>query len=184
MLIIFAGLPGTGETTIARQLARQIRAVHVRVDSIEQAILNSGLTARPINEAGYLAAYAVAEDNLRIGQTVIADSVNSLAVTRDAWRDVANRAGVIAIEVEIECTNQEEHKIRVEKRMADIPGLKLPTWREVVSREYQPWEREHLVIDTSRQSVEQSVAMIRIALKSHLESQPKESKDPPFSKRR
>ena len=32
------GLPGVGKTTIARELARQIGAVHVRIDSIEQAI--------------------------------------------------------------------------------------------------------------------------------------------------
>jgi predicted kinase len=30
-----------------------------------------------------------AESNLLIGRTVVADSVNPLAVTRDAWRQVA-----------------------------------------------------------------------------------------------
>jgi predicted kinase len=47
MLIIFGGLPGTGKTTIARELARQLGAVHVRIDSIEEAILDSGYTALP-----------------------------------------------------------------------------------------------------------------------------------------
>lgn len=36
MLIIMAGLPGTGKTTIPRGLARQLGAVHVGIDSIEQ----------------------------------------------------------------------------------------------------------------------------------------------------
>ncbi|MFY9659052.1 MAG: AAA family ATPase [Terriglobales bacterium] len=45
MLIILGGLPGTGKTTIARELARQLRAVHVRIDSIEEAILDSGYSA-------------------------------------------------------------------------------------------------------------------------------------------
>lgn len=39
MLIIFGGLPGTGKTTIARELARQTGAMHLRIDSIEQAIM-------------------------------------------------------------------------------------------------------------------------------------------------
>jgi predicted kinase len=42
VLIILAGLPGTGKTTIARLLARRLGAVHVRIDSIEQAIRDSG----------------------------------------------------------------------------------------------------------------------------------------------
>jgi predicted kinase len=38
MLIILGGLPGTGKTTIARELARQLGAVHVRIDSIEEVV--------------------------------------------------------------------------------------------------------------------------------------------------
>ena len=50
MLIIFGGLPATGKTTIARELARQLGAVHVRIDSIEQAIWDSGVLGSPIND--------------------------------------------------------------------------------------------------------------------------------------
>src|SRR5258708_16918630 len=75
MLIIFGGRPGTGKTTIARELARRIGALYLRIDSIEQGILRSALGVESVEDAGYRAAYAVAEDNLRLGGAVVADSV-------------------------------------------------------------------------------------------------------------
>ena len=164
MLIIIGGLPGAGKTTIARELARQIGAAHIRIDSIEQAIRDSGVLRQPINEAGYRVGYAVAEDNLRVGRTVIVDSVNPLAVTRDAWLAVANRAHVSVIEIEITCSDATEHRQRVETRVSDIAGLRPPTWQEVVSRDYESWNRERLVIDTAGQSVDHNVRMLRGAL--------------------
>lgn len=165
MLVIFGGLSAAGKTTIARELARQMGAVHLRIDSMEQAIRASGVISRPINDAGYRVAYAVAADNLQIGRTVVADSVNPLHLTRDAWVEVANSVQVGVIEVEVKCSDASEHRRRVETRITDIPGLHLPTWEEVVSREYQPWDREHLVIDTAGQTVAQNVNTIREALR-------------------
>lgn len=170
MLIIIGGLPGSGKTTIARELARHIAAVHIRIDSIEQAIRDSGLLSQSMNDAGYRVGYAIAEDNLRIGRTVIADSVNPLAVTRDAWLAVANRLQVSAIEIEITCSDAAEHRQRVERRVSDIAGLRLPTWQEVVNRNYETWNRERLVIDTAGQSVGDNVKMLQEALPNSIAS--------------
>jgi len=169
MLIILGGLPGTGKTTIARELARRIGAVHLRIDSIEQAILRSGLANREFDatdDAGYLVAYAVAADNLAAGLTVVADSVNPLPVTRDSWIEVANRSQVRAVEIEVMCSDVDEHRRRVERRSADIPGHRTPTWQEVISRDYRPWDRQHIRIDTAHKSIEEIVEMIRATLLS------------------
>jgi predicted kinase len=164
MLVILSGLPGVGKTTVARELARQIRAVHLRIDSIEQAIRDSATNSRPLDDVGYRVAYAVAEDNLRLGRTVIADSVNPLQLTRNAWVNVAKCARVRAVEIEIQCSAPDEHRRRVEARTSDIPGLTLPTWAEVVAREYHPWDRDHLVIDSASRTIDESICLIRAAL--------------------
>jgi hypothetical protein len=46
----------------------------------------------------------------------------------------------------------------VESRSSDIGGLKLPTWDDVTSRAYEPWDREHLVLDTAGGSLDDLLA--------------------------
>lgn len=161
MLIILGGLPGTGKTTVARVLALRLRAVHVRIDTIEQAIMASCLAPDCLEDAGYQVGYGLAEDNLRLGHTVIADSVNPVAVTRQAWLDTARRAGAKAVQVEVMCSDETEHRRRVTTRTADIAGMGLPTWKDVVTRDYQRWSGTDLVADTAHAHPEQIAMAIR-----------------------
>jgi predicted kinase len=160
VLLILSGLPGVGKTAIARAAAGRLRAVHLRIDSIEQCVRDY-LPGQDLEELGYRVAYAVAEDNLRLGHIVIADCVNPIALTRNAWLGVARRAGVDAVEIEVRCSDVSEHRRRVETRGGDIPGLKAPSWSDILAREYRAWDRDHVVIDTARQSIEQSVEIVR-----------------------
>ena len=161
MLIILSGLSGTGKTTIARELARAIGAVHLRIDSIEQALRNAGVH---VEEEGYRVAHAVAADNLRLGRTVIADCVNPWPLTRDAWQRVATDAGASFVNVEVTCSDRDLHRTRVESRVADISGHVVPTWQDVVDRDYRPWDRERLVIDTATCDVGECVRRISAAI--------------------
>ena len=155
MLIIFGGLPGTGKSTLARQLAEKLGAVYLRIDKIERAIA-AGNEAAPIGDEGYRVAYALAEDNLRLGHTVIGDSVNPLQITREAWRRTAERAGVKAVEVEVICSDQLEHRHRIETRVVDVSV----TWDEVVARRYDAWAGNHITIDTAGHKIEQCFATL------------------------
>jgi Cdc6-like AAA superfamily ATPase len=87
MFIIFGGLPGTGKTTISRLLAERLRAVYLRIDTIEQAICASNVldAHADMGPTAYIVACHVAADNLRTGRIVVADSVNPIAMTRDAY---------------------------------------------------------------------------------------------------
>jgi len=163
-LIVVSGLPGVGKTTLARRLAAEIGAVYLRIDSIEAGLARSALAIRPAEDAGYEAAYAVAEDNLRNGLSVIADCVNPIALSRDAWADTAARAGAAHVAVEVVCSDAGEHRRRVESRTTDIPGLRLPTWEDVQRRTWEPWAGERILVDTAGAPVEDGVARVRAML--------------------
>ncbi|MGJ3263404.1 MAG: AAA family ATPase [Salinarimonas sp.] len=160
LLVAFAGLPGAGKTTIARALALRLGAVFLRIDTIEAGLAQSVLRIDPAEDAGYVVARALAEENLRQGLTVVVDGVNPIDPTRRAFAEVAHRAGVAILDVEIVCSDEEEHRRRVERRLADLPGQKLPTWADVKARRWEPFAHERLLVDTARLAVEEAVALI------------------------
>ncbi|QMT59402.1 AAA family ATPase [Legionella sp. PC997] len=162
MLIVFGGLPGTGKTTISKIIAQRLKAVYLRVDTIEQALINldeySGKLI--VGSEGYLISYAVARENLTLGLNVVADSVNPIAITRQAWQQVAKQTDSDLIQIELICSDEQVHQSRVEGRIADIKGHKLPTWQAVLDRNYEPWDSKQIVIDTSKYLIDESVAII------------------------
>ncbi|MFI7666138.1 AAA family ATPase [Nocardia sp. NPDC049526] len=173
MLIVIGGLPGTGKTTLARLLAGRIGAVHLRIDTIEQAIVRSGLTRHPVGSAGYAVGYALAQEHLQQGHTVIAESVNPLAVTRDSWLSASQNAGVAAVEVEVVCSSLTEHQHRIGSRSVDIPDLPLLRWQDVLDRDYEPWSRDHIIVDTAGETPDQSLRQLLQRLDSRSTDSPK-----------
>jgi predicted kinase len=109
-------------------------------------------------------AHGVAGDNLLLGHRVIADSVNPIAASRAGWREVAARAAAGLVQVELICSDRDEHRRRVAARTADIAGHVLPGWDEIVGRAYEPWTGDVLVIDTATQVIDASVRAIVAAL--------------------
>lgn len=159
MLYIFSGLPGTGKSTLSAALARELRATYIRVDVVEQAMRVAG--AGVDGPAGYIVCYEIASQNLRLGLDVIADTVNPIHETRQAWRGVAESLEIPFMEIEVVCSDEREHRHRIATRVADIPGLALPTWEEVKTRQYDFWDRDHIVIDTAHQTVAESLMTLR-----------------------
>lgn len=156
-LIVLGGLPGTGKSTVANALAERLGAMHIRIDTIEQAMRDAGQTVA--GPEGYLVARDVARENLRLGLPVIIDAVNPIAYTRKLWQETALATGVRLVEIELVCADSAEHRRRVESRTPDIDGFRLPTWQDVLDREYEPW-RTAEVVDTAGTSVEQALAEV------------------------
>jgi predicted kinase len=161
-LFIFSGLPGTGKSELARDLSRRLGAVYLRIDTIEQALRDQGQDLK--GPEGYVVAHKVAGDNLRLGLDVVADSVNPWQLTREAWRDVARGAGADFRDIEVVCSDEAEHRRRVESREGQVPGLRLPSWQDVLDRRYEPWLGERIVLDTAGRTPAQSKEALLQAL--------------------
>ncbi len=165
ILFIFGGLPACGKTTVARELAKKTGACHLRIDTLEQSLVRTGCCLQDELEGkGYQIACELAKDQLSNGVSVIADCVNPIELTRNWWRNVANKARCVTFEVEFICSDAVLHRSRAENRIGDIAGLKLPTWNEIQQRNYETWTRNHLVLDTSEFSPDDAVAKIMNSL--------------------
>jgi len=160
VLVVIGGLPAVGKSTIATLLGSETSTPYLRVDRIEHAIVESSALSHPLGPAGYAVAHALADEQLRLGLDVIVECVNPLSLTRDAWVRTATAAGACILEVEVVCSDETEHRRRVEVRSSDIEGLMKPAWTAVMNREYEPWGREHLVVDSTTTSPESAARLI------------------------
>jgi predicted kinase len=151
VLVMLSGLPGVGKSVVADGLGRRLGAVVISVDPIEAAIIRSGITQSfETGLAAYTAGAAVAAHQLRLGLTVIADAANYLEVGRSVWRAAAEAAGVEWRAIEVVCSDEREHRHRLDERRRDLDPYRELTWEEVVNRraETEPWTHPRLILDS------------------------------------
>ena len=154
-LYVLSGLPGVGKSTLGQLFAQHSRAMYLRIDTVEHALLD--YCSIKAEAQGYQMSYRLAHDNLMLGVSVIADSCNPVQVTRNDWQQVASRIGAAFINIEVTCSDKNEHRRRVEDRWAAGEKNRLPAWADVQQREYHPWQEPVVRIDTSGSSPEQSL---------------------------
>lgn len=157
-LYIFSGLPGSGKSTLAQALAKYTGAIYLRIDTVEQALRD--LCQFKVEGEGYRLSYRIARDNLKLGLSVIADSCNPIQLTHEEWQVIAEQTGADYVNIEVRCSNKQEHQQRVETRSSSIQNLVLPSWQQVIERRYEPWQQMVISIDTANQSVAESTTAL------------------------
>ncbi len=151
MLIVMAGLPGAGKSTVADGLGRARSWPVLSVDPVEAALLYSGIdAAQPTGLAAYVVVEAMAEHQLGLGQTVIVDAVNDAPEARQQWRDLAARAGVDLRWIEVGCSDPEIHRVRLAGRQRRLLVALEPDWASLEARRVglAEWTDDRLRIDS------------------------------------
>jgi predicted kinase len=170
MLVVISGLPGTGKTAVAAVVARGAEAVHLSIDTVEDALLGAGLERSwATGVAAYEAVRAAAKQNLDLGRIVVVDAVNDSEPARDTWRRAAVTAGVPLIFVLLTLDDEVEHRRRLEGRTRNFKNVLEPSWDDVRSRRasFEPWEDVHL-----RVNARESIQHIASAVLSRLRPSP------------
>lgn len=159
-LVILAGLPGSGKSTLAEGLSRHFSLPLFSVDPIEAAMWRGGLPRDRTGIAAYVVAQALAEEHLRLGQSVVIDAVNPIEAPRAAWRNLAARYRADLAIIECVCADEATHRRRIETRMRAIEGMSEITWAEVEKRRsgYEAWTDARLTLDTSAHPAERLLA--------------------------
>jgi predicted kinase len=150
MLLVLSGLPGTGKSAVATEVARIAGAVHLSIDAIEDALVGAGLERSwTTGVAAYEAVRAAAEQNLVLGRSVVVDAVNDREVARETWRRAASATGAGLTFVLLTLDDLVEHRQRLEGRHRDLANIDEPTWSEVRRRAtaFEPWAGAHERMD-------------------------------------
>ena len=137
--IWITGLPGSGKSSIARAALAELTAAGEHVEHLELDVLRRALTPTPTydaaeREAVYRALVLIARTLVQAGQPVLIDAT----AHRRAWRDLARVCLGSFAEVQLSHAGRPG---------ATVPGVDVP---------YEPAESPELVIDTTRESVEEA----------------------------
>lgn len=155
-LIVFAGLPGTGKTALARAVARELRAVYLNKDTIKDAAVALARARKlegGVEFAGALSyelLIPLAQDNLTLGLSVVMDSPAGYRVFQDQVEELARRVKVEIRLVECITTDEAQWQQRIERRGETLPEHRTRDW-ETVQQARARFERltgPRLVIDT------------------------------------
>jgi predicted kinase len=140
MLVVTAGLPGAGKSTIVEVVGHRMGVPVVSVDPIESAILSAGIESdQPTGLAAYLVAEAMAEAVLSNGGTVIVDAVNAVEPARSQWVKLAARQNTPIRFLEVVCSDPELHRERLAHRDRGLAHLTEPSWH-AVEQSLDEWE--------------------------------------------
>lgn len=164
LVILVAGVPGTGKSTLAEGLGRALTVPVFSMDWQLGALAVFGVL-RPDNSgpvAEMMLTAAIARQ-LHLGMGAVIDATGHTANERGRWHDLTERLGGRFLGVECVCSDGTVHRSRVEGRSRDIPCWPATvSWEHVLlmRSRWEPWTQSHLVVDSAAGSPEAGLRQV------------------------
>lgn len=160
-LVLMKGPPGSGKSTIARELGRRLGWPVIDKDAVRDLLPDE------LGGLSYEAMLALAERQLAIGLNVIADSPLGYGQAYEKARDIGAVAGARMLVIECECSDDAEWRRRIEQRAGtDLAAHHATDWTKVEAFHERtaadPYDVDvpRLVIDTTG-PIERTVRDVR-----------------------
>jgi predicted kinase len=155
-VIIFTGLPGTGKSTLAEQVARIVRAPAFAGDWLMGGLKPAHAAIAQLSRAQYLDAWfgllrTLVTRQLMLGQSAVVDDIVSDEQFAK-WRETTDRFAARLHVVECVCSDPAIHRARIEGRVRGIPGWHEVGWDHVerMRAETAPPTVDRLTVDAVR----------------------------------
>lgn len=151
-LIMFAGMPGSGKTTLARMLARHLNLPVFSKDRVQRVLRDHHLTAENTGD-GYYIILDMADEQLDLGVSVILDATFPLDHFRMVASEIAARHQARLCPFYCHCSDDAVWHSRMNQRVQYVPGWKPVGWDDVLRMRqyYQPWNENAVVLDSIHQ---------------------------------
>lgn len=149
-LILFAGLPGTGKSTLAEALGRSSNIPVFALDWLLGALKPlKVLTSENAAEVGYTLIETLLKRQFMLNQSAILDSPAHTTQLRQRWCNIAQTYNAEIYNIETICSDVDVHRSYVEGRIRSIPGWHEITWAHVekMRAAWESWSDDRLVVD-------------------------------------
>ncbi|HUN05111.1 MAG TPA: ATP-binding protein [Aggregatilineales bacterium] len=148
-LILFAGMPGSGKTTLARMVSHRLSVPVFAKDRMQRVLRDHHLAAENSGD-GYYLILDMADEQLSLGLTVILDATFPLDHFRMVASEIAARHQAKFCALYFHCSDDQEWQRRMNQRVQYVPGWRPVGWSDVMRMRdyYQPWNNNALTVDS------------------------------------
>jgi hypothetical protein len=152
-VVVLSGLPGAGKSHLARELTKRYALAHLESDRLRQALFERPSYTQAENLRLFNAYHEVLDRLLSRGIPVLCDATNLKEVYRRPLYGIAEKRGARLVVVQVEAP-PDVVRGRLENRVAgpakgDVSEAGIAVY-ERLKAEAEPVEREHIVVDTTK----------------------------------